>query len=142
MALADGGELIILAPGLKRFGEQPEVDAIIRKYGYCGTPKVMENYRRDPILQDFAHATAHLIHGSSEGRFTITYAPGHMSKAEIESVNFRYADLDETLKKYPPDQAERGIQRPAQRRTGIFHTHSFGGAMGDTGKTLRPSQRI
>ena len=109
MALADGGELIILAPGLKRFGEQPEVDAIIRKYGYCGTPKVMECYRRDPILQDFAHATAHLIHGSSEGRFTITYAPGHMSKAEIESVNFRYADLGEMLKKYPPDQLKEGF---------------------------------
>jgi nickel-dependent lactate racemase len=109
MALADGGELVIIAPGLKRFGEQPEVDAIIRKYGYCGTPKVMENFRRDPVLQDFAHATAHLIHGSSEGRFTITYAPGHMTKAEIESVNFRYADLGETLKKYPPDRLKEGF---------------------------------
>ena len=76
MALADGGQLIILAPGLERFGEQPEVDAIIRKYGYAGTAKVMEHYRREPMLQDFAHATAHLIHGSSEGRFSVTYAPG------------------------------------------------------------------
>jgi nickel-dependent lactate racemase len=108
MALADGGELVIMAPGLKRFGEQPEVDEIIRKYGYCGTPKVMENYRKDPVLQDFAHATAHLIHGSSEGRFKITYAPAHMSKAEIESVNFQYADLNETMKKYPPDRLKEG----------------------------------
>jgi len=109
MALADGGELIIIAPGLKRFGEQPEVDAIIRKYGYCGTPKVMEQYRRDSMLEDFAHAAAHLIHGSSEGRFTITYAPGHMSKVEIEGVNFRYADPDETLKRYPTDQLKEGL---------------------------------
>jgi nickel-dependent lactate racemase len=108
MALADGGELIIIAPGLKRFGEQPEVDALIRRYGYCGTSKVMEHYRRDPILRDFAHAAAHLIHGSSEGRFKITYAPGHMSKAEIESVHFDYADLDETLKKYPPHGLKEG----------------------------------
>ena len=76
MALADGGELVIIAPGLKRFGEQPEVDAFIRKYGYCGTPKVMAGYRTNADMQDLAHATAHLIHGSSEDRFTITYAPG------------------------------------------------------------------
>ena len=31
MALADGGELVIIAPGLKRFGEQPDVDALIRR---------------------------------------------------------------------------------------------------------------
>ena len=74
MALADGGELLIIAPGLKRFGEQPEVDALIRKYGYCGTPRVMEHYRTDPVLHDLAHVAAHLIHGSSEGRFSITYA--------------------------------------------------------------------
>jgi nickel-dependent lactate racemase len=127
MALADGGELIIMAPGLKRFGEQPEVDAIIRKYGYCGTPKVMENYRRDPILQDFAHATAHLIHGSSEGRFTITYAPGHLSKSEIESVNFRYADLAETMKKYPPDKLKEGYNDlPNGERVFFIPTPSAG----------------
>ena len=127
MALADGGELIIIAPGLKRFGEQPEVDAIIRKYGYCGTPKVMEDYRRDPVLQDLAHATAHLIHGSSEGRFTITYAPGHLTKAEIEGVNFRYADLGETLAKYPPDQLKEGLNDlPNGERVFFIPTPSAG----------------
>ena len=81
MALADGGELVVIAPGLKRFGEQPEVDAFIRKYGYVGTPRVMEQYRKNADMQDLAHATAHLMHGSSEGRFTITYAPGHLTQA-------------------------------------------------------------
>jgi hypothetical protein len=108
MALADGGELIVIAPGLKRFGEQPEVDALIRKYGYSGTPHVMELYRKDPVMQDLAHATAHLIHGSSEGRFTITYAPGHLSQAEIEGVNFRYADLGKTLAHYHPEKLREG----------------------------------
>ncbi|MCR4411799.1 MAG: lactate racemase domain-containing protein [Thermoguttaceae bacterium] len=108
MALADGGELIIIAPGLERFGEQPEVDSIIRRYGYVGTPRVMEAWRKTPELQDLAHATAHLIHGSSEGRFSITYAPGHVSKEDIERVNFRYADLGETLAKYPPDKLREG----------------------------------
>ncbi|MBN2473942.1 MAG: DUF2088 domain-containing protein [Pirellulales bacterium] len=109
MALADQGELVIIAPGLKRFGEQPEVDALIRKYGYVGTPRVMEAYRRDPVLKDLAHGTAHLIHGSSEGRFRITYAPGHVSREEIETVNFSYADLDQTLAKYPPERLKEGF---------------------------------
>lgn len=108
MAMADGGELIIIAPGLKRFGEQEEVDRVIRKYGYVGTQRVMELYRQNKDLQDLAHATAHLIHGSSEGRFTITYAPGHLSKEEIEGVNFRYADLEETLRRYPPNKMHEG----------------------------------
>src|SRR4051795_10252914 len=64
MALADDGELVVIAPGLKRFGEQPDVDALIRKYGYCGTPNVMKLYKQNADMQDLAHATAHLIHGS------------------------------------------------------------------------------
>jgi nickel-dependent lactate racemase len=108
MALADGGELIVIAPGLKRFGEQPEVDAFIRKYGYVGTERVMDQYQRNADMQDLAHATAHLMHGSSEGRFTITYAPGHLNKAEIEGVNFRYADIGETIDRYQPGKCKQG----------------------------------
>jgi hypothetical protein len=108
MALADGGELLVIAPGLKRFGEQPDVDALIRKYGYCGTPKAMAAYRRDPLLRDLAHAAAHLIHGSSEGRFRITYCPGHLSRAEIESVGYGYSDLDAMLKRYGPPTRRDG----------------------------------
>jgi nickel-dependent lactate racemase len=108
MALADGGELVIIAPGLKRFGEQPEVDAFIRKYGYCGTPRVMAQYRANADMQDLGHATAHLIHGSSEGRFKITYAPGHLTSDEIEGVGYHYADLAATLARYPIDQLAEG----------------------------------
>jgi nickel-dependent lactate racemase len=113
MALADGGELIVIAPGLKRFGEQPEVDVLIRKYGYCGTPQAMQHYREDPVLRDLAHAAAHLIHGSSEGRFSITYAQSGLSRDEIESVCFRYADLEETLARYRPDQMKPGWNETA-----------------------------
>ena len=108
MALADGGELVVIAPGLKRFGEQPEVDDFIRKYGYVGTGRVMELYRQNADMQDLAHATAHLIHGSNEGRFTIVYAPGHLTKAEVEGVNFRYADIQATIHRYRPEQAKPG----------------------------------
>ena len=109
MAMADGGELLIVAPGLRRFGEQPDVDELIRKYGYSGTENVMKLWRTEPILQDLTHGTAHLIHGSSEGRFKITYAPGFLSKEEIESVCFGYADLEETLKRYNPATMKNGF---------------------------------
>ena len=108
MAMADGGELLIIAPGLERFGEQPEVDALIRKYGYAPTREVFAQYKTNADLQDLAHAAAHLIHGTSEGRFTIRYAPGKLTKADIEQVKFAYADLGETLQRYPLDQLKEG----------------------------------
>ena len=108
MALADGGELLILAPGLERFGEQGDVDALIRKYGYRGTPRTLDLYRKNADLQDLAHGAAHLMHGSSEGRFTIRYAPGHLSQSEIEGVGYEWADLEETLERYPPGAMREG----------------------------------
>jgi nickel-dependent lactate racemase len=126
MALADDGELLILAPGLKRFGEQPEVDALIRKYGYCGTPRVMELYKQQADMQDLAHATAHLIHGSSEGRFRITYAPGHLTAADMEQVNFGYADLGEMLRKYPVDTLTEGFHEIDGERIFFIPTPSAG----------------
>ena len=108
MALADKGELLIIAPGLERFGEQPEVDALIRKYGYVGTSTIMEQYRKNNDLQDLAHAAAHLIHGSSEGRFTITYAPGKLSREKIEGVNFQYLELNDALNRYNPEKMSEG----------------------------------
>ena len=108
MALADGGELLIIAPGLKRFGEQPEVDRLIRKYGYCGTPRVTAGYRVNADMQGLGHATAHLIHGSSEDRFSITYAPALLTATEVEGVHYRWADLDATLARYQPDRLQEG----------------------------------
>ena len=142
MALADGGELVIIAPGLKRFGEQPEVDAIIRKYGYCGTPKVMEDYRRDPVLQDFAHATAHLIHGSSEGRFTITYAAGPRVEGRDRERQFPLCRSGRNAEKVSARQAERRVQRPARRRADLFHSHAVGRAVGNARKAVRPIDGI
>ena len=102
MAIADGGELIVLAPGLKEFGEDKQIDVLIRKYGYVTTPEVLEYVKTTDDLRQNLSAAAHLIHGSSEGRFSITYCPGHLTKQEIESVNFRYADLNSMMKKYDP----------------------------------------
>lgn len=108
MALADAGKLLIIAPGLERFGEQESVDALIRKYGYRGTPETLKLYRENVDLQRLAHATAHLLHGSSEGRFTISYAPGHLSRQEIEQVGYDYVPIEEALKRYPPARMREG----------------------------------
>ena len=108
MAIADGGELLIVAPGLERFGEQADVDALIRKYGYCDTPTCLKLYKQNKDMQDLAHGTAHLMHGTAEGRFTIRYAPAKLSKAEIEGVKFAHADLAETLERYNPKTMKEG----------------------------------
>ena len=109
MAIADGGELIILAPGLKEFGEDKQIDSLIRKYGYCGTEKVLALVEKNDDLRANLSAAAHLIHGSSEGRFKITYCPGGLSEAEIRSVNFQYADLKKMMQIYNPDKLGDGF---------------------------------
>lgn len=108
MAIADDGELIVLAPGLKQFGEDPVNDQLIRKYGYQHTPQVMKLVEENEDLQDSLGVAAHLIHGTSEGRFTITYCPGNLTREEIESVYFNYADLGEMMKKYDPSTLTDG----------------------------------
>ena len=110
MAMADGGELIILAPGVERFGEDGKVDELIRKYGYRGRLKTLEEFKKpeNADLRENMGAAAHLIHGSSDGRFTITYAVKNISKEEIASVGFNAADYDESAKKYNPKKLKYG----------------------------------
>src|SRR5271154_2753138 len=108
MALADGAELIVLAPGVHEFGEDATIDKLIRKYGYCGTPATLEAVKDDPALAGNLSAAAHLIHGSSEGRFTIRYCPGHLTREEIEGVHYEYGDLKEMTTKYNPETLEDG----------------------------------
>ncbi len=112
MAIADGGELIVLAPALKEFGEDKEIDRLIRKYGYFGTPRTLKAVEANVELQENLGAAAHLIHGSSEGRFSITYCPGkgpgNLTKEEIESVGFQWGDIDETMQRYNFPQLKEG----------------------------------
>ena len=109
MAIADEGELIILAPGLKEFGEDQQIDKLIRKFGYVTTAQVLSFVKENEELQNNLSAAAHLIHGSSEGRFNITYCPGNLTREEIESVNYRYADLDQMIRKYNPHKLKDGF---------------------------------
>ena len=113
MAIADGGELVVLAPALKEFGEDKEIDRLIRKYGYFGTPETLKAVEDNEELRNNLGAAAHLIHGSSEGRFSITYCPGkgaeNLTREEIESVGFRGGDIDETMQKYNFQHLKEGF---------------------------------
>lgn len=111
MALADDAELIILAPGVKEFGEDNAIDALIRKYGYRGTPATLAAVEADPELAGDLSAAAHLIHGSSEGRFRITWCPGHLTQREVESVGFIYEDLATMLARYNPSTLKHGYNQ-------------------------------
>ncbi len=108
MAMADGGELILLAPGLREFGEDHDIDRMIRRFGYVGTAAILRAVKDHAELRAHLSAAAHLIHGSTEERFTVTYCPGRLHRREIESVNFQYADLRTMLRYYDPRKLRDG----------------------------------
>lgn len=109
MMIEDGGELLVIAPGIKGFGENPEVDGLIRRYGYKGTPYTME-LMENGAFPDSAMVPAHMIHSSSEGRFRITYAvnPDNVTGEEIGQVGYGFMDVKEALKRYPVSEMEDG----------------------------------
>ncbi len=109
MAIADGGELVILAPGIREFGEDREIDRLIRRYGYKGTPNTLKRVVENADLRNNLSAAAHFIHGSSEGRFTITYCPGRLTREEIEAVGFQYADFAMMCSRYNPRLLKDGL---------------------------------
>lgn len=108
MALADGAELIILAPGVHEFGEDKGIDKLIRKYGYRGTPCTLKAVKENADLGSDLSAAAHLIHASSEGRFKITWCPGHLTEEEVNGVGFAYGDLKEMSARYDPEKLKYG----------------------------------
>ena len=108
MAIADGGELVVLAPGVGRFGEDPEIDALIRQFGYRTTPEILRLIDVEEKLTANLGAAAHLIHGSPEGRFRVTYCPGGLSRREIEGVGYDFAELDAMTNRYDPTRLDDG----------------------------------
>jgi len=109
MAIADGGELVVLAPGVRTFGEDPEIDRLIRKHGYRGTPATLQAVEGDESLRRNLSAAAHLIHGSSEGRFSITYCAGGLERGEVEAVGYSCAPIDEMLRRFDPTRLTEGF---------------------------------
>ncbi|MCL2764919.1 MAG: lactate racemase domain-containing protein [Treponema sp.] len=109
MVIEDGGELVILAPALERFGEDEGIDALIRKHGYRPGSEILARVKSNIELSCNLSAAAHLIHGSSENRFTIRYCPGSkVSRQEIESVGFNWGDLNEEMARYDISKLNSG----------------------------------
>ena len=111
MAMADKGELYIIAPGVGRFGEDPIIDSLIRRHGYRGTGETLKALKESPELQANLCAVAHLIHGSSEGRFSVIYAPGRLSREEIESTGYEYMDITAAKARFDTEGREDGFHR-------------------------------
>lgn len=109
MAIADRGELIVLAPGVRTFGEDAAIDKMIRKFGYRTTSEILSYVATDSDLQDNLSAAAHLIHGSPEKRFSVTYATGNLTPAEVYSVGYNYGNLDMLMRKYDPGKLKTGF---------------------------------
>jgi len=109
MAMAQGGELIILAPGVRKFGEDDENDRLIRKYGYVGRVKVLELVKRNEDLQANLSVAAHLIHGSSDGRFHITYCTEKLTEQEVTGASFHYMPYCKAVELYNPAALKDGF---------------------------------
>ena len=109
MIVEDGGELLVLAPGLIHFGESEEADRLIRRYGYRGTPYV-QRLREEGRFEDADMVAAHIMHSSTEGRFTITYAtdPEKVSKEEVEGIGYRHMDYREAAARYDMEHLPDG----------------------------------
>ncbi len=110
MAIADGGELIVLGPAVKTFGEDPEIDQLIRKYGYRTKKQILRFVEENDDLRANLSAAAHLNHGSPDGRFNVTYCPGELTREEIEGVGYSYGDLAAMSRKYDIDRLQDGLQ--------------------------------
>jgi hypothetical protein len=109
MAIADGGELVVLAPGVKMFGEDPDINRLVSAFGYKGTEAVMRHVDGNQHLKNNLSAAAHLIHGSSEGRFSITYCPGMLSREQIENVGYHYSSASDICARYDHTTLKQGI---------------------------------
>lgn len=111
MAMADGGKLIILAPGINRFGEDDEIDRLIRKFGYVGRDRILSLCKTEDELKNNLSAAAHLIHGSTDGRFKVTYATDKLSKDDIEGVGFDYMSLSQAKEQFEPQNLTQGYNK-------------------------------
>jgi hypothetical protein len=108
MAIADGGHLIVLGKGVKTFGEDEEINVLIKKYGYRTTPEILDAVQKNDDLRGNLSAAAHLVHGSSENRFKITWCPGGLTETQIRDVGYDYANYDEMDVLYPADKMQNG----------------------------------
>lgn len=142
MMIADDGELIVLAPGVKTFGEDPAIDRLIRKYGYRTTPEILAFTEANSDLQDNLSAAAHLIHGSPENRFRVTYAAGRLTREEVESVGYSFGVIEELMKRYDPLNLQTGFHKTTDGEEFYFISNPATGLWKASGKGIEENGRI
>ncbi|XZE53382.1 lactate racemase domain-containing protein [Planctomycetaceae bacterium SH139] len=114
MAIKTGGRLTVIAPAVEAFGEDEQIDMLIRKYGYRPSAEVLQLCQQHADLAANPSAAAHLIHGSPENRFEVFYGAGKLSREEIESVNYQWVDCDSLLRQYDLRVLQDGWQRDSK----------------------------
>ncbi|HHX71429.1 MAG TPA: DUF2088 domain-containing protein [Clostridiales bacterium] len=140
MAMADGGELIILAPNVRQFGEDMENDRVIRLYGYVGRENILRLYKTEEELQKNQSVAAHLVHGSSDDRFSITYCTRYLTEEEVRSVNFNYLLYDEAIKRYDPSKLKDGLNTLEDGEEIMYISNPALGLWADPGRFYQNSQ--
>lgn len=100
LAIQTGGRLTVLGPAVEEFGEDPQIDALIRKYGYRTKEEILQLVADNEDLAANPSAAAHLVHGSPENRFEVVYAAGKLSAEEISGVGYTPGDLNQLMQRY------------------------------------------
>lgn len=111
LAIATGGRLTVLAPAVEEFGEDAQIDRLIRKYGYRTKREILRLVEENEDLAGNPSAAAHLVHGSPENRFEVVYAAGKLSADEIRSVGYTPGDLDRLSRRYDVSRLNDGWHR-------------------------------
>jgi len=100
LAMAEGGELIVLAPAVKQFGEDPENDRLLQKYGYHGREKTLEALKTNEELQNNLAAVSVMIYGSTEGKFRVTYCTDALDGEVFRRAGYNHMSYKEVSEKY------------------------------------------
>ena len=110
MAIADGGELLILAPGIATLGEDPTMNQVLNHHGYHTSEeilKIMETPEGKDLC-DNRGVASHMILSTSDNRFKITYALKALDAQTIENAKFNWVNFDDVVTKYDPAKLKDG----------------------------------
>lgn len=104
----EGGEIIVIAPGLHVFGENDLADQAIRKYGYRPREEMLELYKSDPLLSGNMSLAGHLIRCVPSLETRLTYCTDQIPQEEIEHAGFHYMSVEEAMAAYPCESWQTG----------------------------------
>ena len=108
MCIADGGELIIICPGIRAFAENSFADSFIRKYGYRSKQELLDIVEKSGEMEDYMLPLSQMILSDTGKRFKVTYAAKDISREELESVYCNWISYEDVIKKYDPESLQEG----------------------------------